>query len=231
MTGNTPVRARLAQPPTTPAPAGQGGDWRQQAPCRQPCLETAPRGPQAHNDHHGIFAGTTAKQRITLRGRPSMAQGTRFLQDRAEEALALANRVSIDRAAQQLGGPSRRCAARSMTHGLGQSSVLQGGPERRRFYHDAEAARAAWQRAAEGGKAPAEVRAFRQHAAVSHRHAANPTHEVTSTGKALFVRMPMSGTQPPRHKLQRSLVRGENGTCEQSRRSMSLYRFQAVLPA
>jgi hypothetical protein len=103
MTGNTPVRARLAQPPTTPAPAGQGGDWRQQAPCRQPCLETAPRGPQAHNDHHGIFAGTTAKQRITLRGRPSMAQGTRFLQDRAEEALALANRVSIDRAAQQLG--------------------------------------------------------------------------------------------------------------------------------
>src|SRR6266568_8767784 len=72
---------------------------------RQPCLEVALHGPQAHHDHHGIFAGTTAKQRSKLRGRPSMAKGTRFLQDRAaaQEALTLANQVSIDRAAQQLG--------------------------------------------------------------------------------------------------------------------------------
>jgi hypothetical protein len=36
-------------------------------------------------------------------------------------------------------------------HGLGQPTVFQGGPERSRFYHDEQAARAAWQRAAEVG--------------------------------------------------------------------------------
>jgi WhiB family redox-sensing transcriptional regulator len=179
--------ARLAQPPTTtPVPAGQGGDWRRQAACRdadaelffpdersgghthqlararelcagcqvrQPCLDLALHGPQAHNDRYGIFAGTTARQRSTLRGRPSMAQGTRFLRDRAaaEEALALANRVSIDRAALQL-GVSKQALRRALDeHGLGQPTVFQGGPQRSRFYHDAEAARVAWQRAAEVG--------------------------------------------------------------------------------
>ena len=180
------VRERLAQPPTTPAPAGQGGDWRQQAACRQadpelffptersggythqvthareicatcqvrqPCLDTALHGPQAHNDQHGIFAGTTAKQRIGLRGRPSMALGTRFLQDRAaaEEALALANQISIDRAAQQLGVSKQALRRAFDEHGLGQPTVFQGGPQRSRFYHDQQAARAAWQRAAEVG--------------------------------------------------------------------------------
>jgi WhiB family redox-sensing transcriptional regulator len=180
------VRARLAQPPATPAPAGRGGDWRQRAACRQadpelffptersggythqvtrarelcagcqvrqPCLETALHGPQAHNDRHGIFAGTTAKQRSTLRGRPSMALGTRFLQDRAaaQEALALANKVSIDRAAQQLGVSKQALRRAFDEHGLGQPAVFQGGPERSRFYHDEQAARAAWQRAAEVG--------------------------------------------------------------------------------
>lgn len=180
------VRARLAQPPTTSAPAGQGGDWRQEAACRQadpelffpterssgythqvthakeicagcqvrqPCLDSALHGPQAHNDQHGIFAGTTAKQRITLRGRPSMAQGTRFLQDRAaaKEALALANKVSIDRAAQQLGVSKQSLRRAFDEHGLGQPTVFQGGPQRSRFYHDEQAARAAWQRAAEVG--------------------------------------------------------------------------------
>jgi WhiB family redox-sensing transcriptional regulator len=180
------VRARLAQPTATPAPAGQGGDWRQQAACRQadpelffptersggythqvtrakeicagcqvrqPCLDTALHGPQAHNDQHGIFAGTTAKQRSTLRGRPSMALGTRFLQDRAaaQEALALANRVSIDRAAQQLGVSKQALRRAFDEHGLGQPTVFQGGPQRSRCYHDAEAARAAWQRAAAVG--------------------------------------------------------------------------------
>jgi WhiB family transcriptional regulator, redox-sensing transcriptional regulator len=178
------VRARLAQPTATPAPAG--GDWRQQAACRQadpelffptersggythqvthareicagcqvrqPCLATALHGPQAHNDQHGIFAGTTAKQRSTLRGRPSMALGTRFLQDRAaaREALALANQVSIDRAAQQLGVSKQALRRAFDEHGLGQPTVFQGGPQRSRFYHDAEAARSAWQRAAEVG--------------------------------------------------------------------------------
>jgi WhiB family transcriptional regulator, redox-sensing transcriptional regulator len=179
------AQAKLTQPPAASAPAGQGGDWRQQAACRdadpelffpeesggnshqvthareicaacqvrQPCLDTALHGPQAHHDRHGIFAGTTARQRSTLRGRPSMAQGTRFLQDHAaaEEALALANKVSIDRAAQQL-GVSKQALRRAFDHhGLGQPTVFQGGPERSRFYHDAEAARAAWQRAAEVG--------------------------------------------------------------------------------
>ena len=180
------VRARLAQPTTTPAPGAQGGDWRQQAACRQadpelffptersggythqvtrakeicagcqvrqPCLATALHGPQAHNDQHGIFAGTTAKQRITLRGRPSMALGTRFLQDRtaAQQALELANQVSIDRAAQQLGVSKQALRRAFDEHGLGQPTVFQGGPQRSRFYHDPEAARAAWQRAAEVG--------------------------------------------------------------------------------
>lgn len=120
---------------------------------RQPCLATALHGPQAHNDRHGIFAGTTAKQRITLRGRPSMAQGTRVLQDRAaaEEALALANQVSIDRAAQQLGVSKQALRRAFDQHGLAQPVVFQGGPARSRFYHDQEAARRAWQRAAEVG--------------------------------------------------------------------------------
>jgi WhiB family transcriptional regulator, redox-sensing transcriptional regulator len=120
---------------------------------RQPCLEVALHGPQAHNDQHGIFAGTTAKQRSKLRGRPSMAQGTRFLQDHAaaEQALELANRVSIDRAAQQL-GVSKQALRRAFDHhGLAQPAVFQGGPQRSRFYHDPEAARRAWQRAAEVG--------------------------------------------------------------------------------
>jgi WhiB family redox-sensing transcriptional regulator len=180
------VRARLAQPPATPAPVGQGGDWRQRAACRQadpelffptersggythqvtrakeicagcqvrqPCLDTALHGPQAHNDQHGIFAGTTAKQRSTLRGRPSMAKGTRFLQDRtaAQQALALANQVSIDRAAQQLGVSKQALRRAFDEHGLPQPVVFQGGPVRSRFYHDEQAARAAWQRAAEVG--------------------------------------------------------------------------------
>jgi WhiB family transcriptional regulator, redox-sensing transcriptional regulator len=180
------AKARLAQPPTTPVPAGQGGDWRGQAACRdadaelffpdersgghthqvararglcagcqvrQPCLDLALHGPQAHNDRYGIFAGTTARQRSTLRGRPPMSQGTRFLQDRAaaEEALALANRVSIDRAAQQLGVSKQALRRAFDEHGLGQPTVFQGGPQRSRFYHDADAARAAWQRAAEVG--------------------------------------------------------------------------------
>jgi hypothetical protein len=82
-----------------------------------------------------------------------MALGTRFLQDRAaaEEALALANQVSIDRAAQQLGVSKQALRRAFDEHGLGQPVVFQGGPERSRFYHDAEAARRAWQRAAEVG--------------------------------------------------------------------------------
>ncbi len=180
------AKARLAQPPTTPAPGAHGKDWRRQAACREadaelffppersgghthqvararelcagcqvrrPCLELALHGPQAHNDRYGIFAGTTARQRSTLRGQPSMAQGTRFLQDRAaaEEALALANRVSIEQAAKQLGVSKQALRRAFDEHGLGQPTVFQGGPERSRFYHDAEAARAAWQRAAEVG--------------------------------------------------------------------------------
>ncbi len=177
------ARAKLAQP--APGAGAQGGNWRQDAACReadpelffpaegggsshqvtrakeicagcqvrQPCLEVALHGPQAHHDHHGIFAGTTAKQRSKLRGRPSMAQGTRFLQDRAaaQEALTLANQVSIDRAAQQLGVSKQALRRAFDEHGLGQPVVFQGGPQRSRFYHDPEAARSAWQRAAEVG--------------------------------------------------------------------------------
>ena len=120
---------------------------------RGPCLEAALHGPQAHQDHSGIFAGTTASERVALRGRASMAQGTRFLQDRAAaaQALELANQVSIDRAARQL-GVSKQALRRAFDHhGLPQPQAFQGGPQRTRFYQDCQAAKEAWQRAAQVG--------------------------------------------------------------------------------
>jgi WhiB family transcriptional regulator, redox-sensing transcriptional regulator len=120
---------------------------------RGPCLEAALHGPQARDDHTGIFAGTTARQRVALRGQPSDAQGTRFVHDRtaAEEALALANEQSIDRAAREL-GVSKQALRRAFDHhGLPQPVVFQGGPRRTRFYDDRDAAEQAWRRAAEVG--------------------------------------------------------------------------------
>jgi WhiB family redox-sensing transcriptional regulator len=120
---------------------------------RGPCLQAALHGPQARDDHTGIFAGTTARQRVALRGRASMAQGTRFVHDRtaAEEALALANQKSIDQAAKEL-RVSKQALRRAFDHhGLPQPTVFQGGPRRTRFYHDRDAAEQAWRRAAEVG--------------------------------------------------------------------------------
>jgi WhiB family redox-sensing transcriptional regulator len=120
---------------------------------RGPCLEAALHGPQARDDHSGIFAGTTARQRVALRGRASMAEGTRFIHDRsaAEEALALANEQSIDQAAHQL-GVSKQALRRAFDHhGLPQPQVFQGGPRRTRFYEDRDAAEQAWRRAAQVG--------------------------------------------------------------------------------
>jgi WhiB family transcriptional regulator, redox-sensing transcriptional regulator len=120
---------------------------------RGPCLEQALHGPQDRDDHSGIFAGTTASDRVRLRGRASMAQGTRFLQDRAaaEQALELADQVSIDRAARQL-GVSKQALRRAFDHhGLPQPAVFQGGPQRTRFYDDPDAAEEAWRRAAQVG--------------------------------------------------------------------------------
>jgi len=120
---------------------------------RGPCLEQALHGPQASQDHTGIFAGTTASERVRLRGRASMAQGTRFLQDRAAaaQALDLANEVSIDRAAHQL-GVSKQALRRAFDHhGLPQPQVFQGGPQRTRFYQNREVAEQAWRRAAQVG--------------------------------------------------------------------------------
>jgi WhiB family transcriptional regulator, redox-sensing transcriptional regulator len=120
---------------------------------RGPCLEAALRGPQARDDHSGIFAGTTARERVALRGRASYAEGTWFVHDRAaaEEALALANEKSIDRAAREL-GVSKQALRRAFDHhGLPQPQVFQGGPRRSRFYDDRDAAEQAWRRAAEVG--------------------------------------------------------------------------------
>jgi WhiB family redox-sensing transcriptional regulator len=120
---------------------------------RSPCLEQAVHGPQARDDHSGIFAGTTARDRSRLRGRASYAEGTRFLHDRtaAEAALALANGQSIDRAAREL-GVSKQALRRAFDHhGLPQPQVFQGGPQRTRFYQDRQAAEQAWQRAAQVG--------------------------------------------------------------------------------
>jgi WhiB family transcriptional regulator, redox-sensing transcriptional regulator len=173
---------QLANPPPV-APGDGERDWRLEAACREadpelffpepgqapqataakqvcagcgvrgPCLEAALHGPQAHQDHTGIFAGTTASERVRLRGRASMAQGTRFLQDRAaaEQALALANQVSIDRAARQLGVSKQALRRAFDQHGLAQPQVFQGGPHRTRFYESLQAAEAAWRRAAEVG--------------------------------------------------------------------------------
>jgi WhiB family transcriptional regulator, redox-sensing transcriptional regulator len=120
---------------------------------RGPCLQAALHGPQARDDHTGIFAGTTARQRVALRGRASMGEGTRFVHDRtaAEEALALANQKSIDQAAKEL-RVSKQALRRAFDHhGLPQPQVFQGGPKRSRFYHDRDAAEQAWRRAAEVG--------------------------------------------------------------------------------
>jgi WhiB family transcriptional regulator, redox-sensing transcriptional regulator len=174
---------QLASPPPPVERGGGERDWRLDAACadvdpelffpepgqvpqaaaakqvcagcavRGPCLAAALHGPQARDDHSGIFAGTTARQRVALRGRPSYAEGTRFVQDRAaaEAALALANQKSIDRAAREL-GVSKQALRRAFDHhGLPQPEVFQGGPRRTRFYHDRGAAEQAWQRAAEVG--------------------------------------------------------------------------------
>jgi WhiB family redox-sensing transcriptional regulator len=120
---------------------------------RGPCLEAALHGPQARDDHTGIFAGTTARERVALRGRASYGEGTRFVHDRvaAEAALEMANRVSIDRAAREL-GVSKQALRRAFDHhGLPQPQGFQGGPRRTRFYDDRDAAEQAWRRAAEVG--------------------------------------------------------------------------------
>jgi WhiB family redox-sensing transcriptional regulator len=176
------TRQQLASPPPVDRAGGER-DWRLDAACaevdpelffpetgqvpqaaqakavcagctvRGPCLEAALHGPQARDDHTGIFAGTTARERVRLRGRPAMAQGTRFVHDRtaAEEALALANEKSIDQAAREL-EVSKQALRRAFDHhGLPQPQVFQGGPRRTRFYDDRDAAEQAWRRAAEVG--------------------------------------------------------------------------------
>jgi hypothetical protein len=120
---------------------------------RGPCLEAALHGPQAREDHSGIFAGTTARERVRLRSRASYAEGTRFVHDRAaaEAALALANEKSIDRAAREL-GVSKQALRRAFDHhGLPQPQVFQGGPRRTRFYDDRDASEQAWRRASQVG--------------------------------------------------------------------------------
>jgi WhiB family redox-sensing transcriptional regulator len=176
-------RQQLTTPPAPAGPADPERDWRADAACRDadpelffpdpgqlpqtakakevcagcavrgPCLDNALHGPLSRDDHHGIFAGTTARDRTRLRGRPSMAQGTRFLQDRAaaEQALALANRVSLDRAARELGVSTQALRRAFEEHGLGQPAVFQGGPPRSPFLRDRDAAERAWRRAAEVG--------------------------------------------------------------------------------
>jgi hypothetical protein len=136
-------------------------------------LEAALHGPQAHQDHTGIFAGTTASERVRLRARASYAQGTRFLQDRtaAEQALQLPNQVSIDRAARQLGVSKQALRRAFDQHGLSQPQVFQGGPRRTRFYDDPAAAEQAWRRAAQVG-----INHTRKELGVSDRALRNAWH-------------------------------------------------------
>jgi WhiB family transcriptional regulator, redox-sensing transcriptional regulator len=177
------TQQQLASPPPPVEQVGGERDWRLDAACqdvdpelffpetgqvpqaaaakqvcagcavRGLCLEAALHGPQAREDHSGIFAGTTARERVALRGRPSYGEGTRFVHDRAatEAALALANEVSIDRAARELGVSKQALRRAFEHHGLPQPQVFQGGPQRSRFYDDRDAAERAWRRASEVG--------------------------------------------------------------------------------
>jgi WhiB family transcriptional regulator, redox-sensing transcriptional regulator len=177
------TRQQLTSPPPPAARADGERDWRLDAACAQvdpelffpgtgqvpqaalakqvcagcavrgPCLQAALHGPQARDDHSGIFAGTTARERVRLRGRPSYAQGTRFVHDRtaAEAALALANEKGIDRAARELGVSKQALWRAFEHHALPQPQVFQGGPRRTRFYDDRQAAEQAWGRAHEVG--------------------------------------------------------------------------------
>jgi WhiB family redox-sensing transcriptional regulator len=170
---------RLATPPA-PADHDQEAGWQARAACRdadpelffpepgqlpqtakakEVCAGCAVRGPclqaalHRRDDRWGIYAGTTPGERVALRGRPSMAEGTRFLQDRqaAEQAWALANRQSVDRAARELGVSPQALRRAFDHHQLGQPRAFQGGPARSRAYGDRELAERAWQRAAEVG--------------------------------------------------------------------------------
>jgi WhiB family redox-sensing transcriptional regulator len=177
------ARQQLTTPPAPTGPADPERDWRQDTACREvdpelffpdpgqlpqtakakevcagcavrgPCLDNALHGPLARDDRHGIVAGTTPRDRTHLRGRPAMAEGTRFLKDRAaaEEALALANRISLDRAARELRVSKQALRRAFDEHGLGQPQVFQGGPARSRFLKDRDAAEQAWRRAADVG--------------------------------------------------------------------------------
>jgi hypothetical protein len=98
---------------------------------RGPCLEAALQGPQAHDDHTGIFTGTTAKDRVALRSRASMALGTRFMHDRAaaKAALALAKRSASTGPPGSWASPSRRCGVPSPPRPA-PPQVFQGAPRR-----------------------------------------------------------------------------------------------------
>jgi WhiB family redox-sensing transcriptional regulator len=171
---------RLGTPPPAPANDDGEGGWWARAACRdadpelffpepgqlpqtakvkEVCAGCAVRGPcldaalRRGDDRHGIVAGTTPRERVALRGQPSMAEGTRFLHDRqaAEQAWTLANRLSVDRAARELGVSPSALRRAFDHHGLGQPRAFEGGPARSRFYHDRDQAEQAWRRAAEVG--------------------------------------------------------------------------------
>jgi WhiB family transcriptional regulator, redox-sensing transcriptional regulator len=117
------AQQRLTTPPPAPAGGnveGEGGWWAraacrdadpelffpepgqlpQTAKAKEICAGCAVRGPcldaalHRRDDRYGIIAGTTPRERVALRGQPSMAEGTRFLKDRAaaEQAWALVGR-------------------------------------------------------------------------------------------------------------------------------------------
>jgi WhiB family redox-sensing transcriptional regulator len=239
---------RLATPPP-PAPADgeQAGGWQAQAACREAdpqlffpepgqlpqtakakevCAGCAVRGPcldatlRRRDDRWGIYAGTTPGERVALRGRPSMAEGTRFLHDRqaAEQAWALANRRSVDRAARELGVSPSALRRAFDHHGLGQPRIFQGGPARSRAYHDRELAERAWRRAAEVGinQARKELgvsdRALRnawQHHGLGLPPRPTPARQPTSTGRVdptfvvLNPRLPAARVGPPTERFAR----------------------------
>jgi hypothetical protein len=114
--------------PTRPGRPGEGRVRRLWGPGAvsggRPCA-----APQAHQDHAGIFAGTTPGERVRLRGRASMAQGTRFLQDGPPPGPWRwpTRSASTGPPAARVSKQALRCA--SDHHGPPQPHMFRGGPE------------------------------------------------------------------------------------------------------
>jgi WhiB family redox-sensing transcriptional regulator len=130
------------------------------------CLHEALTGPQAHGeDVTGIFGGTSQQERRRLRGRPRLDTPTRFSTDQgqAAEALELARRVGMTRAAAQLGVSTEALYHAWDRWQLGRPHGHRGSPPSQ-VHTDRNSAVGAFQRAQQIG-----ITATAAETGVSHR--------------------------------------------------------------